>query len=54
MLVWLGLGLVTESQGQINQQTNIQLKNGVKIHGAILESIDNEYLKNCTIINIII
>jgi hypothetical protein len=44
-LILAVLGFSFIGYAQANKETKIVLKNGVKIHGAILESMDDEYLK---------
>ncbi len=45
VLILLPLLFTLSGYAQVNKKTKIVLKNGVKINGAILESIDDEYLK---------
>lgn len=45
ILLILGIGMNIDSQAQINKEVKIFLKNGVKIQGALLESVDDRTIR---------
>lgn len=45
ILLILGIGMTIDSKAQINKEVKILLKNGVKIQGALLESVDDRTIK---------
>lgn len=44
-LLFLGIGMQINSQAQISKEVKIFLTNGVKIQGALLESVDDKMIK---------